>query len=139
MVNLIIVMGCAVFEYNCTLRRVVDGDTIDVDVDLGFKVTLSNERIRLQGINTPESRTKNKEEKILGLAAKARLKELLPKKFVVKTVKDGKGKFGRILAVPFVDGENICEKLISEGHAREYQGGKKESWTHWKVQTTNYR
>ena len=67
------------------------------------------------------------------------IQELLPKKFVVKTVKDGKGKFGRILAVPFVDGENICEKLISEGHAREYHGGKKESWTPWKVQPTNYR
>lgn len=115
-------------EYRCTLRRVVDGDTIDVDVDLGFKVTLSNERIRLQGINTPESRTKNKEEKILGLAAKARIKELLPKKFVVKTIKDGKGKFGRILGIPFVDGVNICNKMIEEGHARKYDGGKKIPW-----------
>tara|TARA_R110001592_G_scaffold280971_1_gene548400 strand:- start:10024 stop:10422 length:399 start_codon:yes stop_codon:yes gene_type:complete len=126
-------MGCAVFEYNCTLRRVVDGDTIDVDVDLGFKVTLANERIRLQGINTPESRTRNLEEKALGLAAKARLKELLPKKFTIQTIKQGKGKFGRILAIPVVEGQDICAKLISEGHAREYHGGKKEVWTPWTV------
>jgi micrococcal nuclease len=126
------------FEYNCKLRRVVDGDTIDVDVDLGFKVTLSNERIRLQGINTPESRTKNKEEKILGLAAKARLKDLLPKNFQIQTIKDGKGKFGRILAIPFVNGEDICKKLIKEGYAREYQGGKKDSWTPWTVTVEQY-
>jgi len=134
-VNLITVMGCAVFEYNCTLRRVVDGDTIDVDVDLGFKVTLANERIRLQGINTPESRTRNKEEKVLGLAAKARLKELLPKKFTIQTIKQGKGKFGRILAVPVVEGQDICATLVSEGYAREYHGGKKENWTPWTVPT----
>tara|TARA_R110002020_G_scaffold50572_4_gene142704 strand:- start:730 stop:1119 length:390 start_codon:yes stop_codon:yes gene_type:complete len=126
------------FEYNCKLRRVVDGDTINVDVDLGFKVTLSNERIRLQGINSPESRTKNKAEKILGLAAKARLKELLPKNFQIQTIKDGKGKFGRILAIPFVDGENICKRLIKEGHAREYHGGKKKSWTPWTVGKEQY-
>lgn len=82
------------YEYNCTLRRVVDGDTIDVDVDLGFKVTLANERIRLQGINTPESRTRNLEEKALGLQAKARLKELLPKKFTIQTVKQKKANLG---------------------------------------------
>lgn len=116
------------YEYRCTLRRVVDGDTIDVDVDLGFKVTLSNERVRLQGINTAESRTKNKAEKILGLAAKERLKELLPKKFTIKTTKDGKGKFGRILAEPIVDGVNICQKMVDEGHARNYFGGKKTPW-----------
>ena len=116
------------YEYRCTLRRVVDGDTIDVDVDLGFKVTLSNERVRLQGINTPESRTKNKAEKILGLAVKERLKELLPKKFTIKTTKDGKGKFGRILAEPIVDGVNICQKMVDEGHARNYFGGKKTPW-----------
>ena len=116
------------YEYRCTLRRVVDGDTIDVDVDLGFKVTLSNERVRLQGINTAESRTKNKAEKILGLAAKERLKELLPKKFTIKTTKDGKGKFGRILAEPIVDGVNICQKMVDEGHAKNYFGGKKTPW-----------
>ena len=116
------------YEYKCELIRVVDGDTIDVSVDLGFKVWLRGERVRLLGINTPESRTKNKAEKILGLAAKARLKEILPKKFTIKTTKDGKGKFGRILATPFVDGKDICQQLIEEGHAREYHGGKKTVW-----------
>lgn len=110
------------YEYKCELIRVVDGDTIDVSVDLGFKVWLRKERVRLLGINTPESRTRNLEEKALGLASKERLKELLPKRFIIKTSKDGKGKFGRILAIPFVDGEDICERMVLEGHARPYFG-----------------
>jgi|TARA_R100001530_G_scaffold92574_1_gene64253 micrococcal nuclease len=116
------------YEYRCSLVKVIDGDTIDVCIDLGFKVTLSNERVRLSGIDTPESRTRNLEEKKLGLAAKARLKELLPKKFVIRTVKDDKGKFGRILGIPFVDDIDICQQLIEEGHAREYSGKKKKPW-----------
>ena len=116
-------------EYNCILRRVIDGDTIDVDIDLGFKVFLQKERVRLFGINTPESRTRNLEEKKLGLAAKDRLKELLPKKFIVRTHMDKKGKFGRILGVPVVEGMNICDQLVEEGHARSYFGfGPKEVW-----------
>ena len=116
------------YEYRCNLIRVIDGDTIDVCIDLGFKITIANERVRLLGIDTPESRTRNKEEKVLGLAAKARLKELLPKNFIVKTYKDEKGKFGRVLGVPFVDSVDICQQLIEEGHAREYTGGKKKPW-----------
>ena len=117
------------YEYRCILRRVIDGDTIDVDIDLGFKVFLQKERVRLYGINTPESRTRNLAEKKLGLASKARLKELLPKTFIVRTEKDGKGKFGRILGIPLVDNVNICDKLIEEGHARSYFGyGPKEPW-----------
>ena len=117
------------YEYRCTLRRVIDGDTIVVDVDLGFKVWMQKERVRLYGINTPESRTRNLAEKKLGLASKARLKELLPKTFIVRTEKDGKGKFGRILGIPLVDNVNICDKLIEEGHARSYFGyGPKEPW-----------
>ena len=117
------------YEYRCTLRRVIDGDTIDVDIDLGFKVWLQKERVRLYGINTPESRTRNLAEKKLGLASKARLKELLPKTFIVRTEKDGKGKFGRILGIPLVDNVNICDKLIEEGYARSYFGyGPKEPW-----------
>jgi len=117
------------YEYRCILRRVIDGDTIDVDIDLGFKVFLQKERVRLYGINTPESRTRNLAEKKLGLASKARLKELLPKTFIVRTEKDGKGKFGRILGIPLVEGVNICEQLIEEGHARSYFGyGPKEPW-----------
>ena len=62
------------------------------------------------------------------MAAKARLKELLPKKFIIKTFKEEKGKFGRVLGVPFVDSVDICQQLIKEGHAREYTGGKKKPW-----------
>ena len=103
-----------------------DADTIDVDIDLGFKVWLRKERVRLYGINTPESRTRNLAEKKLGLLAKKRLKELLQKNFTIRTEKDGKGKFGRILGVPYVEGHNICEQLIEEGHAYIYDGGKKK-------------
>ena len=117
------------YEYKCVLRRIIDGDTIVVDIDLGFKVFLQKEKVRLFGINTPESRTRNKEEKVLGLAAKARLKELLPKKFIVRTHMDKKEKFGRILGVPIVEGMNICDQLVEEGHARSYFGfGPKEVW-----------
>lgn len=115
-------------EYRCSLDRIIDGDTIDVHIDLGFKIILSKERVRLHGINTPESRTRNLEEKALGLAAKARLKELLPKKFIIKTFKDETGKFGRILGIPFVDDVDICQQLVDEGHAREYHGGTKIPW-----------
>ena len=63
------------YEYRCKVSRVVDGDTVDVDIDLGFGVWLHKERVRIQGIDTPESRTRDKEEKVYGLAAKAELKE----------------------------------------------------------------
>jgi len=121
------------YEYKCTLLRVVDGDTIDVDIDLGFKVWLRKERVRMVGIDTPESRTRNLAEKKLGLAWKARLKELLPKTFMLVTHKDGKGKFGRILGEPIVDHPefgkiNICNKMVEEGHARVYTGGTKVPW-----------
>jgi len=115
------------YEYNCKLRRVVDGDTIDVEVDLGFDVWV-HERVRMYGINTPESRTKDLWEKDLGKAAKTRLLELLPPAFTLKTQKDAKGKFGRILGVVEVEGKNINEQLILEGHAVEYHGGSKPNW-----------
>ena len=90
---------------------------------------LHNQRVRLAGIDTPESRTRNLEEKKLGLAAKERLKEILAEhKFKIQSL--GKGKYGRILGIPHTDdGQNICNMLIEEGHAREYDGGKKKSWT----------
>ena len=115
------------YIYHCELDRVVDGDTIDVSIDLGFKVWLHKERVRLLGIDTPESRTRNLEEKALGLAAKEHLKKLLPKRFIIKTSKDGKGKYGRILGTPFVDNVDICQQMIKEGHATAYYGGKKTS------------
>ena len=115
-------------EYRCSLDRIIDGDTIDVHIDLGFKITLSNERVRLLGINTPESRTRNLEEKALGLAAKARLKELLPKKFIIKTFKDEKGKFGRILGILYKDDDTVSinQQMCEDGFAVPYFGGNKD-------------
>ena len=111
------------YIYRGKLERVVDGDTIDVTIDLGFK-TWKKVRVRMEGINTPESRTRDLEEKKLGLAAKERLKELCVGKFKLKSL--GKGKYGRILGIPYTEsGEDICQKLIKEGHAVEYHGGKK--------------
>ena len=120
------------YEYKAKVTRVVDGDTVDVDIDLGFGVVLSNERVRIMGIDTPESRTSNKLEKVFGLAAKARLKQLLGKTAVLKTQinkngEDMKGKFGRILG-DFVapDGRMVTDILIEEGHCVAYFGGSKE-------------
>ena len=113
------------FVYQAELERVVDGDTVDVTLDLGFDVKLHKQRVRLHGIDTPESRTRNLAEKKLGLAAKERLKELCVGRFKVKSL--GKGKYGRILGIPYTeDGQDICKMLIDEGHAVEYYGGKKK-------------
>tara|TARA_Y100001937_G_C6988356_1_gene270924 strand:+ start:263 stop:637 length:375 start_codon:yes stop_codon:yes gene_type:complete len=112
------------FVYNAILERVVDGDTIDVTLDLGFSVKLHKQRCRLMGIDTPESRTRDLKEKALGKAAAARLAELCAEKLVIKSA--GIDKYGRILATPYTkDGEDICAILIKEGHAVEYFGGKK--------------
>jgi len=120
------------YEYRAHVIKVVDGDTVDVDIDLGFGVMLKEERVRIMGIDTPESRTSDKVEKLFGLAAKNRLKELLGKECVLKTQinKDGedmKGKFGRILG-DFVakDGRMVTDILIEEGHCVAYFGGSKE-------------
>jgi len=89
------------YEYKANVIRVIDGDTVDVDIDLGFGVWLRGERVRMMGIDTPESRTSNKVEKVFGLAAKEYLKSLLGKNTVLRTQvvkgEDAKGKFGRIL------------------------------------------
>ena len=112
------------FVYNAILERVVDGDTVDVTLDLGFSVHLKKQRCRLAGIDTPESRTRNLEEKTLGLKAKERLKELCVGSFKIQSL--GKGKYGRILAIPYTeDGQDICQMLVNEGHAVEYHGGTK--------------
>ena len=112
------------FVYNAILERIVDGDTIDVTLDLGFSVHLKKQRCRLAGIDTPESRTRNLEEKALGLLAKERLKELCVGSFKIQSL--GKGKYGRILAIPYTeDSKDICQILIKEGHAVEYWGGTK--------------
>ena len=112
------------FVYNAILERVVDGDTVDVTLDLGFSVHLKKQRCRLAGIDTPESRTRNLEEKALGLKAKERLNELCVGSFKIQSL--GKGKYGRILAIPYTeDGQDICQMLVNEGHAVEYHGGTK--------------
>ncbi len=114
------------YEYKATIRRIVDGDTVDVTLDLGFDI-LYNNRIRLLGIDAPESRTRDLEEKALGLAAKDRVKELCPvgSTVILRTTKDGKGKFGRILGEIFVEEQSVNKLLVEEGHAVEYFGGKK--------------
>ena len=112
------------FVYNAILERVVDGDTVDVTLDLGFSVHLKKQRCRLAGIDTPESRTRNLKEKALGLKAKERLKQLCVGSFKIQSL--GKGKYGRILAIPYTeDGQDICQMLVNEGHAVEYHGGTK--------------
>jgi len=112
------------FVYNATLDRIVDGDTFDCILDLGFDVKLHKQRVRLAGIDTPESRTRDLAEKKLGLAAKERLKELCVGNFKIKSL--GKGKYGRILGIPYTEnGDDICQILINEGHAVEYHGGTK--------------
>ena len=120
------------YEYRVNVTRVVDGDTVDVDIDLGFGVWLKDERVRIMGIDTPESRTRDKVEKKFGLASKARLKELLGKKSVLKTQvskkgEDMKGKFGRILG-DFVapDGRLVTEIMTEGGYCVPYFGGSKE-------------
>ena len=121
------------YEYKALISRVVDGDTVDVDIDLGFGIWMRDERVRVMGIDTPESRTSDEMEKIFGFAAKNRLKELIPegsiqilKTEVDKDGEDAKGKFGRILGDFIVEGHRITEILVDEGHAVEYHGQSKE-------------
>ena len=122
-------------EYDVTVIKVVDGDTVDVDIDLGFGVCLKDERVRIMGIDTPESRTRDKVEDLFGEAAKARLKELMKHggKLITTENKHGedmKGKFGRILGDFKVDysGEmrRVTEIMELEGHCVPYFGGSKE-------------
>ena len=113
------------YEYEARLDRVVDGDTVDAMIDLGMTVWIKK-RIRFHGVDTWESRTRNK-----GLLAKARTKELLNKndgKFVLQSM--GLGKYGRVLGILKVDGHNrtVNQILIDEGHAYTYHGEKKKSF-----------
>jgi len=125
------------YIYRAKLDRVVDGDTVDALIDVGFDIWFKK-RIRFKGVDTWESRTRNLEEKALGLKAKARTKELLEKVssksgyFRIKSY--GLGKYGRVLADVFImdkDGKqwNVNKTLITEGHAYVYDGGKKKVFT----------
>ena len=116
------------FEYKCKLVKVVDGDTVDVDIDLGFGVWLQKQRIRLYGIDTPESRTSDAEEKIYGLAAKERMQKWLDGgNLKIVTHKDAKGKYGRILGkFKMKDGSILNENMIDDHHAVAYYGQSKD-------------
>lgn len=124
------------YEYKCKILRVVDGDTVDVDIDLGFGMWMHKERVRMMGIDTPESRTRDKVEKAFGLASKERLKELLPigsisvlKTEIDRSGEDSRGKFGRVLGDFIVDpstSKRATDILIEEGHAVAYHGGSKD-------------
>jgi len=119
-------------EYDVTVVKVVDGDTVDVDIDLGFGICLKDERVRVMGIDTPESRTSDKVEDLFGEAAKARVKELMKEggKLITTEDKHGedmKGKFGRILGdFRLPNGKTLTDTLVEEGHAVAYFGGSKE-------------
>jgi len=122
------------YEYECTIRKVVDGDTIDVDINLGFNTWINNERVRLYGIDTPESRTRDLEEKKFGLYAKSVVDKYLPvgSKQVLVTHLDKVGKFGRILGeFRIYDGEEDRQTTINEFMIRksigvEYKGQSKD-------------
>ena len=111
------------YEYRATIRRVVDGDTVDVTLDLGFNI-LYNSRIRLLGIDTPESRTRDLVEKEAGLRAKDRVEGLCPPGSIVtlRTTIDKGDKYGRILGEIFVGGvvQSVNQLLLEEGHAVVY-------------------
>ena len=120
------------YEYRVEIKKVVDGDTVDVDIDLGFGIWMRNERIRLMGIDTPESRTRDLEEKKYGLAAKKVLQNMLDDEggIILKTDKDAEGKFGRILGTfyrtsTFAD-QSINDYLVEKHHAVRYYGQSKD-------------
>jgi len=116
------------YEYGCTVERVVDGDTIDVVLDLGFDIRFKS-RVRLYGIDTPESRTRDKDEKVRGKMASAYLKEAVDNgtKVVIETkLKDSRGKYGRVLGNVVVDGVNINEAMIENFLAVAYFGQSKD-------------
>ena len=119
------------YEYRCKVRRVVDGDTVDIDIDLGFGVWLHKERVRIYGIDTPESRTRDKEEKKYGLMAKEFVKQFVKGDSIKLTTQkyDAKGKFGRILGDIIVDNKSLSDTMIQEHHAVIYHGQSKEDIT----------
>ena len=112
------------YTYKAKLDRVVDGDTIDAHIDLGFDITI-HKRIRLAGIDSPESRTRDLEEKAKGLASKDKLVELLGEGDFILESKEV-GKYGRVLGTLIVEDVNINDTLVEEGFAVEYWGGKKK-------------
>ena len=121
------------YTYKCTVTKIIDGDTIDVDIHLGFDVVLTKQRIRLMGIDTPESRTRNLEEKARGLLSKQYMIDKCPvgSKITLKSL--DRGKFGRILGeiweadVDSMTVEPLNKRMITDGFAVEYYGGSKDN------------
>ena len=120
------------YEYRCKIVKIIDGDTVDVDIDLGFGVWMHKERIRLYGIDTPESRTRDLDEKKYGLIAKSWIEKFMPpgSTQTLITQKDKSGKFGRILGKFRVnDGSYdiiLNDWMISNHHAVAYYGQSKQ-------------
>ena len=119
------------YQYKCKIIKVLDGDTVDIDLDLGFKIILANQRVRMAGVDTPESITTIAEEKVRGLLSKKKLAEKLPigSWQIIETQKPDSNddKFGRILGV-FVleDGTRVNDWLIQNNYAVPYKGENKD-------------
>ena len=124
------------YKYKINIVKVVDGDTVDVDIDLGFSTVLKKQRVRLMGIDTPESRTRDLVEKKFGKASKKHLKSLLESAESLSLISHDKGKFGRILGTiiahhteghPVFETEiNITDQMIEDNHAVRYTGESKD-------------
>ena len=106
------------YVYSAKVVKVYDGDTITIDIDLGFGIVMKNQKVRLYGINTPEIRGDEREQ---GLISRDYLRDkILDKEIIIQTVKDKTGKYGRWLGIIYIDNININELLITEGYAEEY-------------------
>ena len=127
------------FFYNATVSRVVDGDTIIIDIDLGFDIILRKQSIRLKGVDTPECRTRNAIEKKAGLLAKSKVLSFCPEgsRIQVKTSLNKKGKYGRILGTIYVDDLNVNEYLIENNYAVSYTGQAKSLV--WQTHVENFK
>ena len=114
------------FEYSCVITKIIDGDTVDVDIDLGFDCWLRKQRIRLYGIDAPESRTRDKQEKRYGLAAKKFVENFIPVGSSAILITKEKGKYGRYLGDLKVGGKWLCKQLLDNHHAVKYFGQSKK-------------
>jgi len=120
------------YQYKCRINKVLDGDTVDIDLDLGFNIVLANQRVRMAGIDTPESRTTDKEEKTRGMLSKKKLVEKLPigswQKINTMKSDNNDDKFGRILGEFILeDGINVNQWMIDSNYAVLYQGENKDN------------
>lgn len=118
------------YQYKISVVKVVDGDTLDVDIDLGFGMSYKKQRVRMMGIDTPESRTRDKVEKLFGKASKKHLKKLLESAESISLISHDKGKFGRILGEIYIHNDdaevNVNQKMIDDCHAVPYTGENKD-------------